>query len=85
MIDPSLVYVAERVQQCLSTDERVHALDIQVTCVDARLFLSGRVSCESRRDTIELVARECIPAEMTIVNQIEVTWVRGSVDEEFVG
>lgn len=85
MTDPALVYVAEHVQQCLSTDERVHALDIQVACLNDRLFLSGRVSCESRRMDIEKVARECIPTGMIIVNQIEVTRVRGSVDEEFVG
>jgi len=84
MTDVDLVYVAERVQQCLTTDERVHALGIKVTCVDGRLFLSGQVACAGRRDSIEEVARECVLPEMSIVNQIEVIQVQGRVEEEIV-
>lgn len=78
-------YIAEHIAQCLSTDERVHALGIQVSFVDDQFVLAGQVYCESRRADIEEVAREHAPPDASIDNQIVVARVDGAVDEENVG
>ena len=82
--DPGFLYIAEQIEQLLSTDERVHALGIQVTCVDGQLVLAGQVYCESRRADIEEVAREHAPPGTNIDNQIVVARVDGAVDEEVI-
>jgi len=82
--DAQLAYVAEHVEQRLSTDERAHALGISVKYEDGQLILSGQVNCESRRQDIEQVARELAPPGVDIQNRVEVTRIEGSVEEEVV-
>lgn len=82
--DARCAYIAEHIAQCLSTDERVHALGIHVSFVGDQWVLSGQVSCESRRADIEEVAREYAPPGANIDNQIVVARVDGAVDEESI-
>jgi osmotically-inducible protein OsmY len=82
--DVRLAYIAENIEQRISTDERANALDISVAFIDGKLVLSGQTYCESRKRDIEQVARELAPADIEILNQIAVTRVEGSIDEEII-
>lgn len=64
----SSVYLAGHIQGALATDERTHMLDVVVKVSGTCVFLSGNVSCCSRREVAEQVVRELVPEGTKIVN-----------------
>ncbi|MDQ4149952.1 MAG: BON domain-containing protein [Actinomycetota bacterium] len=65
-------YAAQRLRQQLARDERVAELGIDVTIVEGKVFVRGKVSTAERREAIEAVAREVLP-DLTIVNEVTIT------------
>ena len=64
-------YVAARVHQALTEDDRVHEQGIDVAVVGDALVLSGTVPSDERREAVELVAREVAPG-FTVRNAVAV-------------
>ena len=54
-------YVIERVHRALAEDPRVSALDVEVTLAGGRVFLTGDVATQARKDAISEVVRELLP------------------------
>jgi len=54
-------YVAEHVQAALSADPRINELGIEVTVSGVKVFLTGDVATDARRDAIGEVAAELLP------------------------
>jgi hypothetical protein len=63
-------YLVARVRQLLAEDGRTNLLDVQVRIVGNKLFLAGSVESSMRRQAAETVAREVVPPEMDIINEI---------------
>ena len=74
-------YVVAQVRDVLAHDDRVAALDIHVRIVGADLFLTGVVSSEPRRTTVEDVVRGEVP-DLTIHNQLDVLAVDAPTGRE---
>jgi osmotically-inducible protein OsmY len=54
-------YVIERVQRALAEDPRVSALDLDVTVAGGRVFLTGDVATQERKDAISELVSELLP------------------------
>ena len=55
--DPSDEYLVERIREAIAMDPRVNELELQVTVAAGRVFVSGTVATEERREAIgEVVA-----------------------------
>ena len=54
-------YLCERIHEALARDPRTHELDVQVTMVAGKLFLSGTVATRQRQAAIMAVVRELAP------------------------
>ena len=54
-------YLVQRIREALAHDERVSELELQVKVVGSRVFLSGTVPTQERRDAVEEVVREVVP------------------------
>jgi hypothetical protein len=63
-------YLVGHVREALARDGRTHVLDIQVLVTAGRLYLLGQVTCESRKQEAEAVAREIVSDAMPIVNEL---------------
>jgi hypothetical protein len=66
-------YRAEHLLQRLAQDPRTNLLDVHIRIVGQRVFIAGSVESAVLRAAAEEVAREVIPPEMEIVNDICVT------------
>ena len=64
-------YEAQRLQHQLARDDRVSELGIDVTIVEGKVFLRGKVSTLQRRDAIEAIAHETLP-NYSVVNEVTV-------------
>lgn len=71
--DTANKYLVARLSQALATDERTNALDVQILLSGGRVFIMGQVACAERRRAAELVARELLPPNMGLVNEL---WVQ---------
>ena len=61
MVDEPRQYVVERVHRALAQDPRISALDIEVTLAGGRVFLTGDVPTQERKDAISVVVAELLP------------------------
>ncbi len=61
MPDEPKQYVIERVHRALAEDSRVNALDVEVTLAGGRVFLSGDVATQARKEAISEVVGELLP------------------------
>jgi osmotically-inducible protein OsmY len=64
-------YVIERVHRALAQDPRVSALDVDVTLAGGRIFLTGDVPTQERKDAISAVVAELMP-EHEVCNETTV-------------
>ena len=60
MIEPE-DYAAQRLRDALATDERVAEMGVQVRLVAGKVFLTGQVATEERRQAVGEVAAEVLP------------------------
>ena len=61
MPDEPKQYVIERVHRALAEDPRVNVLDVEVTLAGGRVFLTGSVPTQARKDAISDVVRDLLP------------------------
>ena len=54
-------YICEHIHEALARDPRTHELDVQVSLVAGRLFLTGTVATPQRQAAILEVVRELAP------------------------
>jgi osmotically-inducible protein OsmY len=59
--DEPAEYLSEHVHAALAADPRVSELGIQVTISGNKVFLSGDVATDARRDAVAAVAAEVLP------------------------
>ncbi len=72
MTDEPRQYVIERVNRALAQDSRVNALDVEVAVAGGRVFLTGDVPTQARKDAISEVVAELLP-DHQISNETTVT------------
>jgi hypothetical protein len=65
-------YVIARVREALAQDPRTNLLDVQVRVLGAVVYLLGTVESADRRAAAEQVAREAMPEDVSLVNEL---WV----------
>ena len=63
-------YLVGRIQQALAEDERTATLDLRVKITAGQVFLMGTVDSAERRQAAEQVAREIVPGDMSVVNDL---------------
>jgi hypothetical protein len=75
MTDPKshepTIYRLQHAREALANDERVGALDIQITEADGKAVLTGVVPTADRRDAIGSIVRDLLP-DMRLHNAIDV-------------
>lgn len=64
-------YVAAHVQEALARDPRVNEPELEVQVVNGRVFVTGVVPTQERKDAVEAVVHECCP-EFEIENRTTV-------------
>ena len=64
-------YLAGRLREALTHDERVSQQDLDVAVTDVRVTVSGRMPTEQRRDAVLAVAREHV-GDRELVDRLEV-------------
>ena len=63
--EPTDAYVAEHVRESLATDERVNEPELEVQVVGGRVFVTGVVPTDERRDAVgDVVAERCPDLEV---------------------
>lgn len=55
-------YLCEQVRRTLAHDDRVGELDVHVAIVAGKVFVTGSVATELRRDAISTIVSEMLPA-----------------------
>jgi osmotically-inducible protein OsmY len=74
-------YLIERVRQALAQDGRTNELDVHVTVAGGKIFVTGTVPTQARRDAITEVAGDALP-EHEVFNQITVYEVSEPTESE---
>ena len=69
--EPTDAYTAAHVQEALAQDPRVNEPELEVQVVGERVFVTGVVPTQERRDAVGDVVRECCPA-LEVENQTTV-------------
>jgi osmotically-inducible protein OsmY len=64
-------YVAAHVQEALARDPRVNEPELEVQVVNGRVFVTGVVPTNERREAIEAVVHDVFP-ELDVENQTTV-------------
>jgi osmotically-inducible protein OsmY len=64
-------YLLAHLQEAFATDPRVNQLDVKVTVTGDKVFLTGRVATEQRREAVAEVAAELLP-DYEVHNQTRV-------------
>lgn len=54
-------YVAAHVQEALARDPRVNEPELEVQVVNGRVFVTGVVPTQERKDAVGAVVHECCP------------------------
>ncbi len=65
-------YVSEHIRTALATDPRVNELEIDIRVVGDKVFATGVVASQQRRESIEQVIKENAP-QLRVVNQTSVS------------
>jgi osmotically-inducible protein OsmY len=73
MIEPE-DYTVQRLRDALAADDRVAEMGVQVRLVAGKVFLTGQVATEERRQAVATVAGEVLP-EYEVHNDTVVTEV----------
>ncbi|HET7719846.1 MAG TPA: BON domain-containing protein, partial [Acidimicrobiales bacterium] len=71
MIEPD-DYAIQRLREALATDERVAEMGLEIRIAAGKVFLTGRVPTEERRQAVGVVAGEVLP-EYEVHNETVVT------------
>jgi osmotically-inducible protein OsmY len=74
-------YLVGRIREAMATDSRVNELDVQVSVSGKKVFLSGNVPTEERKQQIDAVAAELLP-DYEIHNQTTVRSYQEPLDVE---
>jgi len=77
-------YLVQHVREALAQDPRVGELHVEVTVTADRVFLTGSVPTEERRDVIADVVRELLPRHQ-VSNHVTVESITGTPDVERLG
>lgn len=78
-------YLVARISAALATDDRTHALDVRVSLNGGTVFLLGQVASEQRRLLVEAVAREVLPPDTSLVNEVCVQTFNEPTEPEMLG
>jgi BON domain-containing protein len=81
MADEPKQYVIERVHRALAQDPRVAAFDVEVTLAGGRVFVTGEVPTQERKDAISEVLGELLP-EQEICNETTVATLAHPAETE---
>ena len=81
MDDEPRQYLIERVSRALARDPRVNVLDVEVTVAGGRVFLTGSVPTQARKEAISHVVRELLP-EYEICNETTVVSYAPATESE---
>lgn len=65
-------HLVARLREVLAEDERTNTLEVKITVSAGKLFLVGEVTSQDLKREVERVAREIIPRDMEIVNELQV-------------
>lgn len=84
MGDQPDVYLVEHLREALAQDPRVNELELEVTLAGGKVFVSGTVGTNGRRDAVTDVLRELVP-EREVVNQTSVLSIGSVPDSERIG
>jgi hypothetical protein len=79
----STPYTGEQVRGALADDPRVGELDIQVRIAGGRVFLTGSVATDERRQVVGEIVGRLLPS-VEVCNGIEVMSERREPGEEHV-
>jgi hypothetical protein len=82
--EPSRHLVA-RIREALAEDSRTNVLDVQVMVSSGRVFLMGAVANEERRRVVLEVAREQLPSNLELVNEIWIQNFKEPTEPEQLG
>jgi osmotically-inducible protein OsmY len=74
-------YVVQRVREALAHDERVSELEVKVKVFGRKVFLTGPVSTEARRDAIDEVLAVVLPG-YEVHNETQVARLEAPEDVE---
>jgi osmotically-inducible protein OsmY len=77
-------YLAQKVRDALAADPRVGELHVDVSIRGDRVFLTGTVPSEERREAIEDVVRQGLPTH-EVANHITVEPISGRPEVETLG
>jgi osmotically-inducible protein OsmY len=77
-------YVAAHVQEALARDPRVNEPELEVQVVNGRVFVTGVVPTNERRDAIEAVVHDVSP-DFDVENQTTVARYPEAGEPEHVG
>lgn len=77
-------YVAAHVQEALARDPRVNEPELEVQVVNGRVFVTGVVPTNERREAIEAVVHD-VSAELDVENQTTVARYPEAGEPERVG
>jgi osmotically-inducible protein OsmY len=81
----STKYLVARVHEALAMDDRTNALDVQVLFSGGKIYILGQVSSAERRRAAEEVAREVLPSNTKLVNELWVQTFSEPTEPETVG
>ncbi len=65
-------YLVGRLRQALAEDPRTNILDVQITIRAGKAFLMGQVDSQAIKEAVDAVAREALPPDIDLVNEL---WV----------
>jgi osmotically-inducible protein OsmY len=74
-------YLIQRVREALAHDPRVGELELRVKMVGAKVFVTGSVQTDERREAVSTIVREVLP-EAEVHNEITITTLADADQEE---
>ncbi len=74
-------YLTERIREALAQDPRVNELELEVTMAGGKVFVSGTLPSQERKDAVTDVVREVVP-DVEVHNQTSVMTPAGDVEDE---
>ncbi len=77
-------YLVGRLRQALAEDPRTNLLDVQITIRAGKAFLMGQVESAELRSAAEDVAREQLPSDLLLVNELWITTYGQPPEQETV-
>ena len=74
-------YLIQRVREALAHDPRVGELELRVKMVGAKVFVTGSVQTDERREAVSVIVREVLP-EAEVHNETTVTTMAEADQED---